>query len=72
MLEQQQKFSMANGDVGDFRESQNQFQQPGFQLDPPQFDPMGIVDPGQFEYSNQVMPSMESPNFNMDYTQVCS
>ncbi|XP_041360530.1 pumilio homolog 1-like isoform X2 [Gigantopelta aegis] len=44
--------------------------QPGFQLDPPQFEPVGI-DPVQFDYGNQLMPSMDSPNFNnMDYNQL--
>ncbi|KAL5014836.1 hypothetical protein ScPMuIL_009106 [Solemya velum] len=44
-------------------------QQPvGFQLDPPPFEPVGI-DPVSFDYNNQLMPSMDSPNFNMDYSQ---
>ncbi|VDI11632.1 pumilio RNA-binding family [Mytilus galloprovincialis] len=53
----------------DFFDNQNQFQQPGFQLDPPPFEPMGL-DPGHFDYNNQMMPSMDSPNFNMDYAQL--
>lgn len=50
---------------------QPHFSQQGFQLDPPPFEPVGI-DPVQFDYSNQVgIPSsMDSPNFNMDYTQL--
>lgn len=40
----------------------------GFQLDPPQFEPVGI-DPIQFDYSSQLVSSMDSPNFNMDYNQ---
>lgn len=38
------------------------------QLEAPPFEPVGI-DPIQFDYSNQLMPSMDSPNFNMDYNQ---
>ncbi|XP_060066830.1 pumilio homolog 1-like [Ylistrum balloti] len=66
-----QKMSMtnSNNEHGDFRDGPApQFQQPGFQLDPPHFEPVGI-DPIQFDYSNQLMPSMESPNFNLDYSQ---
>lgn len=42
----------------------------GFQLDPSQFEQMGI-DPVQFDYNNQLggAPSMDSPNYNMDYQQ---
>jgi len=44
-------------------------QNSGLQLDAPQFEPMGI-DPIQFDYSNQLVPpSMDSPNFNMNYNQ---
>ncbi|XP_021374897.1 pumilio homolog 2-like isoform X2 [Mizuhopecten yessoensis] len=58
-----------NNEHGDFRDGPaQQFQQPGFQLDPPHFEPVGI-DPIQFDYSNQLMQSMESPNFNLDYSQ---
>ena len=53
----------------DFFDNQSQFHQPGFQLDPPPFEPMGL-DPGHFDYNNQMMPSMDSPNFNMDYAQL--
>ena len=60
-------------DGGEYLENnqQLQFPPPGCQLDPPPFDPVGI-DPVQFDYSNQMgLPSsMDSPNFNMDYTQV--
>lgn len=56
---------------GDFLDQQPSLvvHQQGFQLDTPQFEPVGI-DPGQFDYSSQLMPSMDSPNFNMDYNQV--
>lgn len=54
----------------DLEQHHSLVQQPvGFQLDPPPFDPVGI-DPVSFEYNNQLMPSMDSPNFNMDYSQV--
>lgn len=60
-------------DGGEYLENnqQLQFPPPGCQLDPPPFDPVGI-DPVQFDYSNQMgLPSsMDSPNFNMDYTQL--
>ncbi|XP_053383267.1 pumilio homolog 2-like isoform X3 [Mercenaria mercenaria] len=63
-------------DSGDFLEQQQnliQQQMAGFQLDPTQLsinEPMGI-DPTQFDYNNQLgqVPSMDSPNFNMDYQQ---
>ncbi len=42
--------------------------QPGLHLDAPQFEPVGI-DPIQFDYSSQLVPSMDSPNFNIDYNQ---
>ncbi|XP_048249503.1 pumilio homolog 2-like isoform X2 [Haliotis rufescens] len=56
---------------GDFLDQQPSLvvHQQGFQLDTPQFEPVGI-DPGQFDYSSQLMPSMDSPNFNMDYNQL--
>ncbi|XP_050389378.2 pumilio homolog 1 [Patella vulgata] len=56
---------------GDFFESQSFHPQSGgnFQFDSQQFEPMGI-DPVQFDYTNQMMQSMDSPNFNnMDYNQ---
>ena len=52
----------------DFLESQALGQQ-SFQLDPSQFGQMAI-DPISFDYSSQVIPSVDSPNFNMDYSQV--
>ena len=49
--------------------------QPGLQIDhrglqlEPQFEPVGI-DPFQVDYSSQLAPpSMDSPNFNVDYNQ---
>ncbi|ESO85976.1 hypothetical protein LOTGIDRAFT_167471 [Lottia gigantea] len=57
---------------GDFFENQAFHPQQGggnFQFDSQQFEPMGI-DPVQFDYGNQMIPSMDSPNFNnMDYNQ---
>ena len=48
---------------------QNLAQSSALQLDAPQFEPMGI-DPLQFDYSNQLVPpSMDSPNYNMEYNQ---
>lgn len=63
-------------DGGDFLEQQQnliQQQMAGFQLDPTQLsinESMGI-DPSQFDYSSQLgqVPSMDSPNFNIDYQQ---
>ncbi|XP_076437978.1 pumilio homolog 1-like [Babylonia areolata] len=63
------------GEVGglrteaDFLDSQGLGQQ-GFQLDPNlnQFNHMAI-DPMSFDYT-QVLPSVDSPNFNMDYSQL--
>ena len=43
-------------------------QQSTLHLDAPQFEPMGI-DPIQFDYSSHIVPSMDSPNFNMEYNQ---
>ncbi|KAL3889995.1 hypothetical protein ACJMK2_002304 [Sinanodonta woodiana] len=41
----------------------------GFQIDPGTFEPVAI-DPIQFDYTGQLgMPSMDSPNFSMDYSQ---
>ncbi|KAK3583191.1 hypothetical protein CHS0354_025709 [Potamilus streckersoni] len=41
----------------------------GFQIDPATFEPVAI-DPIQFDYTGQLgMPSMDSPNFNLDYSQ---
>lgn len=58
---------------GEYLENNQQlnFPPPSCQLDHPPFDPVGI-DPVHFDYSNQIgIPSsMDSPNFNMDYTQV--
>lgn len=58
---------------GEYLETNQQlnFPPPGCQLDHPPFDPVGI-DPVHFDYSNQmgIPSSMDSPNFNMDYTQV--
>lgn len=58
---------------GEYLENNQQlnFPPPSCQLDHPPFDPVGI-DPVQFDYSNQmgIPSSMDSPNFNMDYTQV--
>lgn len=58
---------------GEYLENNQQlnFPPPSCQLDHPPFDPVGI-DPVQFDYSNQmgIPSSMDSPNFNMDYTQL--
>lgn len=54
----------------DFLEAQHTLAQQGFQIDPNTFEPVAI-DPLHFDYPNHLMPSMDSPNFNMDYTQVC-
>ena len=55
--------------LDDYVEVPQQMPQTGLNLDHPQFEPVGI-DPIQFDYSQQLMPpSMESPNFNMDYNQ---
>lgn len=40
----------------------------GYTLDS-QFGTMGM-DPLSFDYGNQLMPSIDSPNFNMDYNQL--
>lgn len=53
----------------DFLEAQQSLTQQGFQIDPNTFEPVAI-DPVHFDYPNHLMPSMDSPNFNMDYTQV--
>ena len=48
---------------------QNLVQSSALQLDAPQFEPMGI-DPLQFDYNSQLVPpSMDSPNYNMEYNQ---
>ena len=54
----------------DFMDPSQQLpQQPGLALDTGvPFEPMGI-DPMPFDYSSQLMPSMDSPNFNLDYNQ---
>ena len=62
-----------NKNEGDFLDNPPNLMNPqigGFQLDPSQFEAMGI-DPGQFDYNNQLggAPSMDSPNYNMDYQQ---
>lgn len=41
----------------------------GFPLDTGQFGTMGI-DTLPFDYGNQLVSSIDSPNFNMDYNQV--
>ncbi|XP_036368446.1 pumilio homolog 2 isoform X3 [Octopus sinensis] len=53
----------------DFLEAQHTLAQQGFQIDPNTFEPVAI-DPLHFDYPNHLMPSMDSPNFNMDYTQL--
>lgn len=53
----------------DFLEAQQSLTQQGFQIDPNTFEPVAI-DPVHFDYPNHLMPSMDSPNFNMDYTQL--
>ena len=40
-------------------------------LDAPQFEPMGI-DTIPFDYASQLMPSMDSPSFGVDYNQQVS
>jgi hypothetical protein len=58
------------GQGNDFLESQGLGPQP-FQIDPSQFGQM-TLDPMSFDYNGQILPSVESPNFNnMDYSQVC-
>ena len=38
----------------------------GLHLGAPQFEPVGI-DPMPFDYPSQFVPSMDSPNVNIDY-----
>ncbi len=40
----------------------------GLHLGAPQFEPMGI-DAMPFDYGSQFVPSMDSPNINIDYNQ---
>ena len=40
----------------------------GLHLGAPQFEPVGI-DPMPFDYPSQFVPSMDSPNVNIDYNQ---
>lgn len=40
----------------------------GLHLGAPQFEPVGI-DPMSFDYPSQFVPSMDSPNVNLDYNQ---
>ena len=66
--------------TSDYRPRQVQHQQQlgeqgsGLHLGAPQFEPVGI-DPMSFgDYPNQFVPSMDSPNVNIDYSQqqVCA
>ena len=66
------QLNLNKGD-GDFLDNPPNLMNPqmgGFQLDPSQFDQVGI-DPVQFDYGSQLggAPSMDSPNYNMDYQQ---
>ena len=66
------QLNLNKGD-GDFLDNPPNLMNPqmgGFQLDPSQFDQVGI-DPVQFDYGSQLggPPSMDSPNYNMDYQQ---
>ncbi|XP_070209150.1 pumilio homolog 2-like [Littorina saxatilis] len=63
------------GDVNQGMRQENDFMEnqalgpQGFQLDPSQFGQMAI-DPISFDYGSQVIPSVDSPNFSMDYNQM--
>ncbi|XP_013397936.1 pumilio homolog 1 [Lingula anatina] len=59
---------VAPGGAGDFIHQPVLAQNSMLQLDAPPFEPGGI-EPLQFDYSNQLLPSMDSPNFNMEYNQ---
>ncbi|KAL8572583.1 hypothetical protein ACOMHN_017217 [Nucella lapillus] len=52
----------------DFLENPGLGQQ-GFPLDPSQFNPMALDGMG-FDYGGQMLPNVESPNFNLDYSQM--
>ncbi|XP_064652654.1 pumilio homolog 2-like isoform X4 [Lineus longissimus] len=66
-MQEAQRYNMSMGQ--DDRMEQPQLIQPGLHLDAPQFEPVGI-DTIPFDYNNQLMPSMDSPNFGgLDYNQ---
>ncbi|XP_074657260.1 pumilio homolog 1-like [Tubulanus polymorphus] len=70
MIENQRLMMGGAGKPEDLLQGQPQLMQPGLQLDAPQFDPQLGIDPVQFDYSNPIVPSMDSPNFGgMDYNQ---
>jgi pumilio RNA-binding family len=67
-LQQVHMMDQKKEDFLDANQQQSVLAQSNLHLDAPQFEPMGI-NPIEFDYSSHLVPSMDSPNFNVDYNQ---